>query len=110
MGIIIEPNNTGKIVIVGLTNDYTGSLLEGGDIITRINNKEINHSNYKEIMNGISEMEVGDDYQLDIIRNGIEIKITEKLYVKYDKNVFEVDQNASGKSKKLRKIVMETYE
>ena len=107
MGVIIEPNETGNAVIIELTSDYNGSLLEEGDIISKINGKDINPSSYHEIRNGINQMNVGDSYQLNIIRNGDEIKITEELYAKYDKNVFEVDLNASGKSKKLREVLME---
>jgi predicted metalloprotease with PDZ domain len=110
MGLKIDQNSTGQLSIVGFTTDYMGSQLKEGDIISQINNKELNHSTYQEIMSGIKKMNVEDEYQIDIIRNGTEIKILEKLYPKYDENVFEVDQNATGKSKKLSKIFMAIYE
>jgi predicted metalloprotease with PDZ domain len=110
MGVNIEPNSMGLPVIVEVSSDYGGSLLKEGDVISRINDVELNRSTYHEIMKNIGEMEIGEDYEIDIVRNGQEMKVTEKLYPKYDRNVFEVDQTASGKSKKLQEILMAPYE
>ncbi len=105
MGISIEPNSAGKPAIVSLSADYKGSLLKKGDIITHIKGQELNHSTFQNIMDRIREMKIGDDYQLAIVRNGNKMKITEKLYAKYDKNVFEIDPNASRKARKLRALI-----
>jgi len=110
MGVNIEPNSMGLPTIVAVSSDYQGSLLKEGDIISRINGVELNRSTYQEIMKNINEMKIGEDYEIDIVRNDQEMKITEKLYPKYDKNVFKVDQNASGKSKKMQEILVAPYE
>ena len=106
MGLNIEPDGDGKAKIISLLSDYEGSLLKKGDIITHINDKEVTRSTFTEIRNTIQTMKVGDEYQLDIIRNGSSVKITESLYVKYDYNLFELDQNSSGETMKMREIIM----
>jgi S1-C subfamily serine protease len=110
MGLNIEPDGSGKVKIASLSSDYKGFMLKPGDIITHINDKELKISAFLEIMNTIKKMNVEDEYQLDIIRNGSPVKITEKLYAKHDEHVFELDQNAPRKAKELREIVMAKYD
>ena len=102
MGIGIHQNSDGKPVISYLSNDYKGSLLKKGDIITHFNGKEFTTSTYDEIFDEIREMGIDDEYQVDIIRDDNNIKITEKLYTKYNRNVFEIDPDASIEARKLR--------
>lgn len=109
MGLHIEPDGSGKAKITSLSPDYKGSMLKTGDIITHIYDKEVTRSAFLEITNTIEKMKVGDEYRLNIIRNGSTLKITEKLYAKYDENIFEIDQNASRKAMELRETVMAKY-
>ena len=55
-------------------------------------------------------MKIGDEYQLDIIRNGRAMKIIENLYAKYDRNVFEFDNDASNEPKALRKKAISKHD
>jgi len=62
----------------------------------------LNESTYQDLFESIKKMKIGDEYQLDIIRNGRAMKIIENLYTKYDKNVFEFDNDASKEEIALR--------
>jgi len=109
MGIEIGPNELGQGIIVSFSEDYKGTLLKKGDMIAQINNTELNRSTYSKIMDEIKQLKVGDEYTLHIVRDKQELKITEKLYQKYDTNVLIIDQDASEKAVKLREKVMVSY-
>lgn len=102
MGLQIRPAANNKPTVLSLSSDYTGTKIKVGDIVTHINATELNESTFRELFEGIKKMKIGDEYQLDIIRNGKPMKIIENLYAKYDKNVFEFDNNASTESIALR--------
>jgi len=106
IGFNIKPNSDKKPEVASLSSEYSGNLIKVGDIITHINGTELNQSTYQGIFKGIKKMKIGDEYQLDIIRKGKGLKITENLYAKYDNNVFEFDNEASIEELKLRGIVM----
>ena len=109
LGLRIEPNGEGKATIVALSSDYKGFKLKSGDIVTNINGKEVTRESFHEIMETVRKMKVGDAVHLDIVRNDNAVSINEKLYIKYDKHVFETDENASGKALELRQAVFEKY-
>jgi predicted metalloprotease with PDZ domain len=104
-GMNIQPDNSGRFVLVSLNEDYKGSVLKREDIISAINGQELNSSTVLEILDKIKKMKIGEEYQLDIIRNGKSMKITEKLYPKHDKNVFETDPDASPEEIALREMI-----
>ncbi len=54
------------------------------------------------LRNAKLKMTISDTYQLEIKRNEKSIKIIENLYGKYDRNVFEFDNNASNEEMALR--------
>ncbi len=110
IGFIIEPNSDNKPEVFSLSSEYTGKLIKVGDIITHLDGAELNQSTYQDIFESIKKMKIGDEYQLDIFRNGKAFKISENLYAKYDKNVFEFDNEASTESIHLREIVMPKHE
>lgn len=109
MGIEIGPNEDGEGVIVSFSEDYQGTLLRKGDIITQINNTELNRSTYSKIMEEINQLHTGDEYTLHLVRDKKELKITEKLYEKYETNVLMIDPNASEEAIKLRDKIMAPY-
>jgi len=106
LGFSIEPNTDHKPTVMSLSDEYKGTQVKVQDVITHINGTELNQSTYLDLMESIKKMKIGDDYQLDIIRNGKTLKVTENLYAKYDKNVFEFNNEASKEAIKLREIVM----
>ena len=110
IGFIIEPNSDNKPEVFSLSSEYTGKLIKVGDIITHLDGAELNQSTYQDIFESIKKMKIGDEYQLDIFRNGKAFKISENLYAKYDKNVFEFDNEASTESIHLREIVIKKHE
>ncbi|MCJ7757315.1 MAG: PDZ domain-containing protein, partial [Gillisia sp.] len=102
MGFTIRPANTNEATVMSISSDYLGTKVQIGDIITHINSTELNESTYQNLFESITKMKIGDEYQLDIIRNGKGMKLTENLYAKYDRNVFEFDNNASDEAISLR--------
>lgn len=102
MGLTIRPVNNNQPTIMSMSSDYTGTKVQIGDIITHINGTELNESTYQGLFESITKMKIGDEYQLDIIRNGISMKIIENLYAKFDRNVFEFDNDASKEAIALR--------
>jgi type II secretory pathway component PulC len=110
MGFTIEPDKDNQPTVGSLSSEYGGTQVKVGDIITHINDTELKQSTYLTLFESIQKMKIGDEYHLDIIRNGKAFKITENLYAKYDKNVFELDSKASKESIKLREIVMPKHE
>ncbi len=106
MGINIGPDGQGKGIIVSLTDDYQGTLLKKGDRITHINDTELNMHTYSKIMEDIKQSTVGDTYMITIIREGEELKVSEKLYHKHDTNVLLFDPDASSRALDLRQKVM----
>ena len=97
LGLSIRPNEDHKPAVVSLSADNTESKVQIGDIITHINGKPLNMSTYKALFDSIKEMKAGDVCQLDIIRNGEPLTIEQELITKYDRNVFEFDNNVSDK-------------
>ena len=110
MGFTIRRTTNNQSTVMSISSDYAGNKIMVGDIITHINSTELNESNSQGLLESIAIMKIGDKYQLDIIRNGKSIKIIEKLYAKYDRNVFEFDSNASNKAKALRNIAIAKYD
>ncbi len=110
MGFSIEPDKNDNRIVGSFSSEYGGTQVKIGDIITHINDTELKQSTYLEVFESIKKMKIGDEYHLDIVRNGEAFKITENLYAKYDKNVFEFDNKASKESIKLREIVMPKHE
>ena len=102
MGLKVQPNHMGQAIIESFYEEYNGTELKVGDLITHINDIELNHSSFREVIRDLKAMKIGSDYNLDIIREGNPMKIKEILYAKYDLHVFEVDESASRKAKKLR--------
>ena len=110
MGFAIRPDIDNKPTVISVSSEYLGTQVKVGDIITHINGTELNESSYKDLFESIKKMNIGDEYKLEIIRNGENLKIIENLYAKYDKNVFEFDNDASEDKIKLREIVMSKYD
>ena len=106
IGLNIQPDDDGQFVIVSFNEDYKGNTLHKGDIISAINGQELNYSTAHDLSEKIKKMKTGEEYQMEIIRNGEKMKITGKLYPKYDKNVFEIDPNASLEAVALRKMII----
>lgn len=102
MGLDIVANKDGHIIINDLTAEYKGDLLQKGDRILKVLDLEFNNGNYHSIMNQIKAMQPGDPYTIEIIREQKELSITESLYTKIDKHVFEVDPEASERALRLR--------
>lgn len=102
MGLTIRPANNNQPTVMSMSSDYTGTKVQIGDIITNINGTELNESTYQGLFESITKMKIGDEYQLDIIRNGRSMKISENLYTKFDRNVFEFDNDASNEAIALR--------
>jgi len=105
-GLTIRPGTNHQPTVMSISPDYMGTKVKIGDIITHINGTELNESTYQGLFDSIAKMKIGDEYQLDIIRNGRVMNILENLYAKYDRNVFEFDNDASNKAIKLRNIAI----
>jgi len=105
MGLTIRPAKDQKPTVVSISSDYKGNKIKMGDIITHINGTELNASTYHSLMKDLSSRKIGDSYELNILRDGQSMQITESLYTKYDRNVFEFDENASDTALELRKRV-----
>ncbi|NMM47757.1 M61 family metallopeptidase [Marinigracilibium pacificum] len=103
IGLNIRPNKNNQPTVFSTSEDYKGTKVQVGDIITHINGTELSEDTYHSLMESFSNMKIGGTYQLDIIRNGENLKITEELYPKYDYHVFEFDDNASKDVITLRK-------
>ena len=106
MGLTIRPANNNQPTVMSMSSDYTGTKVQIGDIITHINGTELNESTYHSLFESITKMKIGDEYQLNIIRNGRSMKIIENLYAKFDRNVFEFDNDASNEAIALRNIAI----
>ncbi len=109
MGFNMHDNGEGKPSVSSIAPEVIGSKVQVGDVITHINDTELNNSTYLKIMDNIKKMKIGDEYHLGIIRNGRSMKIIENLYAKFDRNVFEFDNNASKDALKLRNMVMQKH-
>ncbi len=105
MGLIFNADSDGKAVIKGLLPEYKGNLLQVGDKIVRVLNKEFNNANYMTIIDSINAMKAGDTYLIDIIRGNSELQITETLYTKIDQHVLIASDKASERALKLRAIL-----
>ena len=110
MGFTIRPANNNQPTVMSFSSDYMGTKVQTGDIITHINGTELNESTYQDLFESITKMKIGDEYQLEIIRNGKSMKIIENLYDKYDRNVFEFDNDASNEAIELRNKVIPKYD
>ena len=106
MGFTIRPDQNNQPAVVAFSSDYKGTQIQVGDIITHINGTELNGSSYHKLMKDLASKKIGDAYELDVVRNGKSIKITENLYTKHDRNVFEFDANASESAIQLRNKVL----
>jgi PDZ domain-containing secreted protein len=105
MGLIFNADSDGKAVIKGFLPEYKGNLLQVGDKIVRVLNKEFNNANYMTIIDSINAMKAGDTYLIDIIRGNSELQITETLYTKIDQHVLIASDKASERALKLRAIL-----
>ena len=105
MGLIWDADKAGNIVIKEFLPEYKGDLLQVGDKIVRVLNKEFNNANYRDIMDSINAMKVGDTYTIDIIRGESKLQISETLYAKIDRHVLETSDKASDRALKLRAIL-----
>lgn len=101
-GITIRFRGRTKAVITSISQDYKGSVLRKGDIVTHINDKELTRDSFDKIMTAIQEMKTGEKYQINLIRDGRKMEVTEKLYPEYDRNVLEIDPGATPEAVKLR--------
>ena len=110
MGLTIRPDNNNQPTVMSFSSDYLGNKVQIRDIITHINGTELNESTYQDLFESITKMKIGDKYQLEIIRNGKSMKIIENLYAKYDRNVFEFDNDASNEAIELRNKVIPKYD
>ena len=110
MGLTIRLDNNNQPTVMSFSSDYLGNKVQITDIITHINGTELNESTYQDLFESITKMKIGDEYQLDIIRNGKAMKIIENLYTKYDRNVFEFDNDASNEAIELRNKVIPKYD
>lgn len=110
MGLTIRPATNNQPTVISISSDYMGTKVKTGDIITYINGTELNESTYQDLFESITKMKIGDEYQLDIIRNGRAMKIIENLYAKYDRNVFEFDNDASNEAIALRNKAIPKHE
>jgi predicted metalloprotease with PDZ domain len=110
LGFTIQPGIDNKPKVISISSDYLGTQIKVGDIITRIKGTELTISTFHDLFESIKKMNIGDEYQLDIIRNGKSLKIIENLYAKYDKNVFEFDNDASKEAIRLRETVMPKHD
>lgn len=102
MGLEIAGDKEGNIIIEDFSSEYKGNLLLKGDRILKVFDMEFNDTNHRTIMNRIKDMKPGDSYVIDIMRDKSEMRITESLYSKIDKHIFEIDQKASERALKLR--------
>lgn len=103
MGLDFRDNEEGKIVIASFRDEYKGSNLKVGDEIIAIDGIQLtDYDSYMLIMDSIKKRKVGDTFEVEVSRNGEQLKVVEHLAAKYDYNVFEVDENASETAKFLR--------
>ncbi len=107
MGIIIGPNSEGEGIIASLLDEYTGSLLQVGDVIISINSIElIDMESYMKIMKSVEERSVGEQYEIEISRKGEKMLLKETLVPKYDYFIFELNPDATKKAKFLRRLLL----
>ncbi len=105
MGLMWDADKAGNVVIKEFSPEYKGDLLQVGDKIVRVLNKDFNNTNYRAIMDSINAMKVGDSYTIDIIRDENKLQITETLYAKIDRNVLVASDKTSDRALKLRAIL-----
>ncbi len=90
-----------QLMITGLSKENEGSEFKRGDIIKNVFGREITIASQQEIFGMRDTMEVGDEYEMIIIRDGEEIIIKGKLLQRMDYHIFDVDNNATSKEKEL---------
>lgn len=100
-----SPDGKG-ISISNISSEHKPFGLQVGDIVLKVFGEEVNLGNAFGVINKVKSMNVGDKYDITVLRGDEEIDLTGELVEKKDKHVFELNENPSPEQLALRQSWM----
>jgi predicted metalloprotease with PDZ domain len=102
-GVNLQPAN-GRLVVSGIDESTPDFGLAVGDTILTVFGTEMNMHSYQHLNARKSSMQVGDTYEVTVKRGDSTLTLEGVLAQRWDRNVLEVDQNATDEQKRMRGI------
>ena len=98
----------GKFRFMRVNDNMAALGVQVNDELVAINGAEVTMQNAQEIMVGLKQLAIGEEYQMKIRRDEEEIDVTAKVFSqeKVNRHVFELDPDATEDEVALRAIWM----
>ena len=109
MGVSLQLDSVGSIVISAINDETKQFGLQEGDAIVKLMGGELNAQNAQQTFGKIAAMKVGDPYEIVVRRGEKEITINAKLVQRMKRHVFEDMGTLSEKQKSLRERWMKNF-
>ncbi|MGE5805325.1 MAG: PDZ domain-containing protein, partial [Ignavibacteria bacterium] len=96
----------GSFIVAKVSEDSPNySIFKPGDIINRVEGKEVTLENIQQLISDVRKTKkIGDSLKMTIIRDGNPVDLNLVLTASRQKNIFSVNENAAAAQVALRNI------
>lgn len=107
IGANVTVNKKEEIILRGINDEAKKYGLKENDVLVEVLGEEVSLETAYEIVNKLSKMSIGDQYDLVVKRNGKEITISGILQKRKTRHIFREEENPTKEQLQFRTVWMQ---